>query len=249
MGCYNAARMKRTKLGPLDVRIEGGLDGEGSGSGPVVVLFHGYGAPGDDLAGLHRAIAVDPSVRFVYPAAPHALQTGMDFSAFGMGAPRAWWHIDLAALEEALATGQHRDLTRSIPEGLPEARAMASEMLDALTKQLSPSALVIGGFSQGAMLATSIALETERKLDGLVLFSGTYLAEETWKARMAARAGLRTVVSHGTHDPILPFALAERLAKDLAEAGLDTTFVPFRGQHQIPPVALAAFQSLVQQTA
>ena len=238
--------MKVTKLGPLDVRIEGGLDGEGSGEGPVVVLFHGYGAPGDDLAGLHRAIEVDRAVRFVYPAAPHALQNGMDFSAFGIGAPRAWWQIDLAALEEALATGQHRSLTRSIPEGLPEARGAASEMLDALTRELSPGKLVIGGFSQGAMLATSIALETDRTLHGLVLFSGTYLAEETWRPLMAARAGLRTMLSHGTHDPILPFALAERLARDLAAAGLETTFVPFRGQHQIPPVALAAFQELVR---
>ncbi len=241
--------MKLTKLGPLDVRVEGGLDREGGGDGPVVVLFHGYGAPGDDLAGLHRGLDVDRSARFVYPAAPHALQTGMDFSAFGMGAPRAWWQIDIAALEEALATGQHRNLTRSIPEGLPEARGMASEMLDALTKELSPSKLVIGGFSQGAMLATSIALETDRELDGLVLFSGTYLAEDTWKPLMPKRAGLRTVASHGTHDPILPFALAERLAKDLAEAGLDTTFVPFRGQHQIPPVALAAFEALIRRVA
>lgn len=240
--------MKLTKLGPLDVRIEGGLDGEGRGDGPAVVLFHGYGAPGDDLAQLHRAIRADPSVRFVYPAAPNLLDNGMDFSAFGMGAPRAWWQIDIAALEEALATGQHRNLTRSIPEGLPEARTAASEMLDALTKELTPSKLVIGGFSQGAMLSTSIALETDRKLDGLVLFSGTYLAEDTWRPLMSKRAGLRTMVSHGTHDPILPFALAERLAKDLAEAGLDVGFVPFRGQHQIPPVALAAFQKLVTAT-
>lgn len=233
------------KLGPLDVRIEGGTDQQGGGDGPVVVLFHGYGAPGDDLAGLHRGITADPSVRFVYPAAPLALQGGMDFSAFGGGAPRAWWHIDIVALERALATGEHRDLTRSIPEGLPEARAMACEMLDALAKELSPSKLVIGGFSQGAMLATSIALETDRALDGLVAFSGTYLSEPTWKPKMPARAGLRAVVTHGTHDPILPFALAQKLAEDLGAAGLRVSFVPFRGQHQIPPVALAAFGTLV----
>jgi phospholipase/carboxylesterase len=212
-------------------------------------LFHGYGAPGDDLAGLYRGLDVDRAVRFAFPAAPHLLQGGFDFSAFGMGAPRAWWHIDIAALEEALATGQHRDLTRSIPEGLPEARAMACETLDALEKELSPSHVILGGFSQGAMLATSIALETERKLDGLVAFSGTYLAEDVWKPRMPKRAGLRAVLTHGTHDPLLPFALSEKLARDLTEAGLRTRFVPFRGQHQIPPVALAAFEQLVREIA
>lgn len=239
--------MKVVKLGPLDVRLAGGSDREGGGTGPLVVLFHGYGAPGDDLASLHRAVDVDRAVRFAFPAAPHLLQAGFDFSAFGMGAPRAWWHIDIAALEQALATGQHRELTRSIPEGLPEARAMACETLDALEKELAPSHVVLGGFSQGAMLATSIALETDRKVDGLVAFSGTYLAEETWRPLMHERAGLRAVVTHGTHDPILPFALGQKLASDLTEAGVRATFTPFRGQHQIPPVALGAFEALVRE--
>jgi phospholipase/carboxylesterase len=241
--------MKLVKLGPLDVRLAGGSDREGGGTGPLVVLFHGYGAPGDDIAGLYRGLDVDRAIRFAFPAAPHLLQGGFDFSAFGMGAPRAWWHIDIAALEEALATGQHRDLTRSIPEGLPEARAMACETLDALEKALGPSHVILGGFSQGAMLATSITLETDRKVDGLVAFSGTYLAEDTWKPLMSKRAGLRAVVTHGTHDPLLPFPLAQKLASDLTEAGVRANFVPFRGQHQIPPVALGAFEALVREVS
>jgi phospholipase/carboxylesterase len=241
--------MKLVKLGPLDVRLAGGSDREGGGAGPLVVLFHGYGAPGDDLAGLYRGLDVDRAVRFAFPAAPHLLQGGFDFSAFGMGAPRAWWHIDIAALEEALATGQHRDLTRAIPEGLPEAREGACAMLDALEKELSPSHLILGGFSQGAMLATSIALETERRLDALVAFSGTYLGEDTWKPLMGTRAGMRALITHGTHDPLLPFPLAQRLAEDLGAAGVITSFVPFRGQHQIPPVALHAFEALVREVS
>ncbi len=241
--------MKLVKLGPLDVRLAGGTDREGGGTGPLVVLFHGYGAPGDDLAGLYRGLDVDRAVRFAFPAAPHLLQGGYDFSAFGMGAPRAWWHIDLAALEEMLATGRHSDLTRSIPDGLPEARAMACETLDVLEKELAPSHVILGGFSQGAMLATSIALETDRKIDGLVAFSGTYLAEDVWKPLMPRRAGLRMLATHGTHDPLLPFPLAQKLAQDLADAGLAVRFVPFRGQHQIPPVALAAFEALVREVS
>jgi predicted esterase len=37
--------------------------------------------------------------------------------------------------------------------------------LEGLEKKLSPSRLILGGFSQGAMLATSIALETEQRLE------------------------------------------------------------------------------------
>lgn len=239
--------MKHTSLGPLDVVLAGGVDGDGGGEGPVVVLFHGYGAPGDDLVGLHRGLSVPREVRFVYPAAPLQLAGAIDLSAFGAGAPRAWWPIDLEALERALATGEPRGLGDTIPEGLPEAREAVSSMLDALERELSPSALVVGGFSQGAMLATSIALETSRPLAGLVVFSGTYLAPPVWRPKMASRAGLRALVTHGTHDPLLPFALSEALATDLTEAGLEVAFVRFRGQHQIPPVALSAFETLLRE--
>ncbi|GAB4211553.1 MAG: esterase [Sandaracinaceae bacterium] len=238
--------MKTRTLGALEARVLGGSDREGGGEGPVVVLFHGYGAPGDDLVGLYRGLDVDRSVRFVFPEAPHLLQGGFDFSAFGMGAPRAWWHIDLAALEEAIAAGSHRDLRHEVPAGLADARDRASSLLSAVRAQLHPSHVVVGGFSQGAMLATSLALETDVALDGLVCFSGTYLAEDVWKPRMATRAGLPVLLTHGTHDPLLPHALAEQLTADLRQAGVEAQLVTFRGQHQIPPVALTAFERFLR---
>ncbi len=213
----------------------------------MVVLFHGYGAPGDDLVGLHRGVDLGRAMRFVFPEAPHALGGGFDFSAFGYGAPRAWWHIDIAALEEAIATGAHRDLTRDVPEGLADARARAASMLAAIESELRPSHLILGGFSQGAMLATSLTLETDLRVDGLVCFSGTYLAEDVWKPRMAKRAGLPVLLTHGTHDPLLPHALAEKLATDMKDAGMRAELVSFRGQHQIPPVALSRFERFVRE--
>src|SRR5580704_2280770 len=51
------ASMKLVKLGDLDARVTGGSDREGGGDGPVVVLLHGFGAPGDDLVPLGRVLA------------------------------------------------------------------------------------------------------------------------------------------------------------------------------------------------
>ena len=48
--------MRVDKLGGLTVRLTGGVDGKGGGAGPLVVLLHGFGAPGDDL------VAVGPPV-------------------------------------------------------------------------------------------------------------------------------------------------------------------------------------------
>ncbi len=129
-----------------------------------------------------------------------------------------------------------RDLPNEIPEGLAEARDAMNAMLDALDAKK----MILGGFSQGAMLAMDVALRSEREIAGLVLLSGTLLAEREWKPLMKARAGLRVFQSHGSEDPILPYALAVRLRDELASAGLDVTFEAFRGPHAIPPSVLHA---------
>jgi phospholipase/carboxylesterase len=87
--------MRRTRIAALDVCITGGIDREGGGSGPVVVLMHGFGAPADDLVSLWRVIDVPREVRFVFPAAP--LEPA-EFAAYG---GRAWWPIDVMAMQQA----------------------------------------------------------------------------------------------------------------------------------------------------
>ena len=44
--------MRIAQFGGLTVRLTGGTDGKGGGNGPIVVLLHGFGAPGDDLVPL-----------------------------------------------------------------------------------------------------------------------------------------------------------------------------------------------------
>jgi phospholipase/carboxylesterase len=233
--------MRETRLGPLDVRITGGTDREGGGEGPVVVLLHGFGAPGDDLVPLWRTVDVPPEVRWVFPAAPLSLPS----MGFGMES-RAWWMIDVLALERAMAAGEARDLSGEHPEGLDEARQQVLEMLEALDRELSPSRLVLGGFSQGAMLALEVALHTERELAGLVQLSGTLLNEAEWKPRLGARRGLPVLQSHGRADPLLPFSMAERLRDLLSAAGLDVDFVPFRGGHEIPGTVITRLEALIR---
>lgn len=234
--------MRTHVFGSLTCRIVGGTDRQGGGEGPVVVLLHGYGAPGDDLVGLARVLDVPREVRFVFPHAPLSLAGGMMDS-------RAWWQIDLMALEAALASGDARDLRGDVPVGLPEARAALSTCLDAITAELKPSALVLGGFSQGAMLSTDLALHDDRPLAALALMSGTFLSEKEWRPRLPTRAGLPTVISHGSHDPLLPFAASVELKDALLEAGWKVTFVPFRGQHEIPPMVLQALGQLITEVA
>src|SRR5258708_1440240 len=137
--------MKQAKLGTLHARITGGVDGDGGGDGPLVVLLHGFGAPGDDLVGLWRALAAPRGTRYVFPEAPVDLGP-----AYAGG--RAWWWIDIEARMRREMAGK-RDVTE-VPEGLDLVRPQVVALVEEAVRLLHPppGKVVLGGFSQGAML-------------------------------------------------------------------------------------------------
>jgi phospholipase/carboxylesterase len=238
--------MRKLRLGQLDAQITGGSDREGGGDGPVVVLLHGFGAPGTDLVPLWRQIETSHAVRFVFPAAPLVLETGMPDDYAG----RAWWMIDIGELQEKAAAGRLDELTARVPEGLLEARAALSSLVDALDTELGvqSSRVVVGGFSQGSMVACDFALNDERPLAGLILLSSTLLARHEWLRLAPQRAGLPVLQSHGRSDPTLPFELAEKQRDLLLGAGLDLQFIAFNGGHGIPGSVLDAMGPFLQRT-
>jgi phospholipase/carboxylesterase len=197
-----------------------------------VVLMHGFGAPGDDLVGLAEMLDVPEGTTFVFPEALHALSELPTLRVLGDG--RAWWPIDFERRASAIERGALHELLREEPPGLARAREAVLRMLDSLPRER----LVLGGFSQGAMLAADVALRSDVKLDGLVLLSGTIIAEDEWRARLASRAGLPVFQSHGTDDPLLPYAIAEQLRDALVAAGMSVTFDSFDGGHGIPPATM-----------
>ncbi len=181
---------------------------------------------------LWRQLSAPPGTRFAFPEGPLALDIG---SPFQLGDARAWWPLDVAALEQALVTGNLDALSTRVPEGLSQARSQLEATLDALSQELGVSGerMVLGGFSQGAMLSLDVALRSDRELAGLVLMSGTLLCKDEWTALMPGRRGLPVLQSHGRQDPLLPFQLAEELRDRMTKAELDVRFVPFNGEHGI----------------
>ena len=232
--------MRTLLAGSLVVHATGGADRDGGGEGPAVLLCHGFGAPGTDLVSLHRVIDAGTGVRWFFPEAPLELDGPMSGG-------RAWWPIDMMALQLAMMRGELRDLAAETPEGLPHARAALESCIDALVADhgVDPARLVIGGFSQGAMLTTELALMSDRRFAGLAVLSGTLLSRARWAEGAAARGrDLHVMQSHGRRDPVLPFSGAEALHRLLVEHGAHAGFTPFGGQHEIPHVvcdALSAF--------
>lgn len=235
--------MRLANLGGLAVRIVGGSDGSGGGDGPVVVLLHGFGAPADDLIPLAQVLAPPGPIRFAFPGAPLTLP-GM------WGAGRAWWMIDVGRFEHVTRESM-RELSDEVPAGLAEARAQVLAMLDELESLLGVSGerVVLGGFSQGAMLACDVALRSRRPLAGLLLMSGVMICRLEWLSLMPERAGLPVFQSHGSQDPLLPFELAAELRDAMTAAGLAVDWVEFPGGHEIPLEVVQHASAFVRRVA
>ena len=221
-------RVTRMELAGLTVHV---VDRSESAKPTTVVLLHGFGAPGDDLVSL--AEVIDAPVRFVFPEAP--LELGGLY-----GDSRAWWLLDLARLEDELRRGIPRDRRDEVPDGLPAARAQVTRLLEQVESRLPTGGLVLGGFSQGAMVSLDVALHRETPPGGLILMSGTLLASSEWEPRMPKLAGVPVLQSHGRADGLLPFGIAEVLRDKLVAAGARVEWHEFVGGHEIPLAVLAA---------
>jgi phospholipase/carboxylesterase len=206
-------------------------------SGPLVVLLHGYDGSADDLIPFARSLGLP--FTFVFPEGPQKL-VGRRPNA------RAWWTPD-GGREEAIATGRPRDLSWFEPAGLDEARAALAELLDELDRTYGQRPLVLGGFSQGAMLAFDLALRTTRPIAGLVQLSGSRIAARVWNPLLAIRAAMPAFLSHGRSDGDLSFAGAEAFKDDLVGAGWQVEWLPFDGGHEVPLVVWRRLKRFLQQ--
>lgn len=171
----------------------------------VVVLFHGYGARGDDLESLAERFHERVPASYVLPEAPFALG----------GGGRAWFRRDRSNFDE----------------GLTRARAV----VDHLRREFGKVRLVIGGFSQGAMITANLLANADEKLVGALIFSP---ANHLTNVPAEDVPHPPLLLSHGTRDRILPFSEGVGLRERLQRLGYQVSWVEFEGRHQIPPLVV-----------
>ena len=237
---------RMARFGSLDSYLIDGSDQ--STPDCLVVLCHGYGAPGSDLVGVvsHWLQYLGDHAwkfRFLCPVAPHSL------ADLGVPGGRAWWPLNMAQMMEAIAANQFDELHHAEPDGLHEAREALADLVTTARSELAEQAgqsvdsipLVLGGFSQGAMLTMDTSLRS--RIDPpqlLIQFSGTVICESQWVASMHRLNQTKVYQSHGTVDPILPFKSAERLRDLLSQANINATFHSFYGPHTIDGEAIVS---------
>jgi phospholipase/carboxylesterase len=239
---FLAAALLPANSADLRTNHESGLRTLEVGTGPApFVLLHGYGSTPQEWLAFTRTIQLLPGERFVFPEAPD-----LTIPPDGPVGGRAWWRLDLAAYRQR---GALPDLSTSRPAGLDRSSNAVHRLLNDLQRRLGspPSAAVLGGFSQGAMIAADVAFRSDEPLRALVILSGTVVDEPAWTEGMARRRGLPVFIAHGRSDDILSFDLAQRLEQRMRRAGLAVTWVPFEGGHEMPAEVVAALNGFLRQ--
>lgn len=203
------------------------------------VFCHGFGAGGDDLVGLAGELLQyaprDTGWMLVFPAAPLSLDEQ------GMPGGRAWWLLSIQRLISALEDGRYEQVREEEPPGIDEARELLVETIHQAMQlcQLDTSRLLLGGFSQGAMLTVDAALRgLEQPPAKLCLYSGALICERQWKPQVSKLKQTEILQSHGQADMILPLQTGLWLRDLMQEAGCSVDFVQFNGPHTIPAEAI-----------
>lgn len=208
--------------------------GEGA---PWVVLLHGFGANAGDLRPLSEMLDPDGKLNWLFPEAPVNLGTGY------AGPSRAWFPRNEAELTRAVTGDYFSDLPKLHPSGLDES---VEALLSLLSNLGIDSAMpILGGFSQGAIVALWAALRLPEPPAGMILHSTSIIASDVTTRLAASASPTPFVQTHGRGDPILPFAGAEALYTVLTKAGHPGRFIAFDGGHDIPKIALDSAYSFL----
>ena len=181
--------------------------GRGGSGDPVVILLHGYRAPAKDMLPLGERVLKLGSMQNARVIAPEGILS------FGNGR-HAWFDN---------------------PQELAESRRQVSALIDDLVDEGTPAnRIVLGGFSQGAMLAVDVGLRHRPRIFGVAMLAGGYIRDVDWKPVLTDLGDTRFLVAHGRQDRVLPFWAAREIASKLTAAGAPVTWIPFDGGHEIP---------------
>jgi phospholipase/carboxylesterase len=213
-----------TRSAPLAVIARGGP------GPPSVVLLHGYGSRAEDWLQFEDRWQLPADIRRVYPQAPlRGPVTGQ----------RGWWWL---GLESYVPSGQRLpDMSKASPGGIKVASRLVRELL-----RHEHAPVILGGFSQGAMTSAEIAFQSDQELAGLILLGGTTVNEEAWAEYFARRRHLPIFIAHGRDDGVLSFAIMERFQARLKASGMEVTWMPFDGGHDIPEPVIEAISAFMR---
>ncbi len=196
-----------------------------------VFMFHGFGAGASDLKNLSEVLTPsDKKINWIFPNGIFSVPIGPMMSG------RAWWPLTLSQLPS--------DWSMYSPPELAQLTPAIWKMIESF--KIPWNKIILGGFSQGAMLATEIYLSAPELPAGLISLSGSLIRKNEWTSDLikiqnkALETGksLKAFFSHGENDQVLPSSGTQKLIQLFKAHGYHCEFSSFRGGHEIPLPAI-----------
>jgi phospholipase/carboxylesterase len=201
---------------------------EGEAPAGLLVLLHGRGADGQDLVPLLDML--DPERRL------HAatLQAPMQLP----GEPGWHWYVVRRVGFPDAATFT------------PALRALERE-LDAMLAEhdLTHDRLVLGGFSQGAVMSIAAGFGTGRPRPAALLpWSGFVPSLDDWQLDPEAARDVPVLLTHGSLDPVIPVAFGHDSRDRLEAAGAAVEWREPAMGHELDPATVMRARQLLAGT-
>jgi phospholipase/carboxylesterase len=140
---------------------------------------------------------------------------------------RAWYDVSFGDLEGKTKQADEKGVRAS----QAEIEKLIAREVD---RGIAAEKIVIAGFSQGGAIALHTGLRHAEKLAGIMALS-TYLpvAHTLPAEAAAANRSIPVFYAHGTHDQVIPIAMAEASRKILDAAGYHVEWHSYPMQHSV----------------
>ena len=185
----------------------------------LLVLMHGVGSNEQDLFGLAPYV----------PAHCHVLSLRAPF-VLGPGS-YAWFQFDVRPDGSRAIDGEQEQASRLL---LTREIAAHAQRLGVPAERV-----LVGGFSQGGIMALSLLLTEPALMHGAFALHSRLLPEVVSLAAPAAElAGKRLWVSHGLQDMVIPLAQAQRIREHFGALPVWLEGEDFPGGHELRPAEL-----------
>lgn len=200
----------------------------------AVIWLHGLGADASDFLPVINALVLPAATRFVFPNAPVQAVTingGMRM--------RAWYDI----------TGFGPDAADDVAGIAASAATVRALVEREVARGIGRRQIFLAGFSQGGAVVQHAGLAADEPVGG-VLGLSTYLpAVGALQEAVGVQTDVPVWLAHGTHDVVIPLALAERSVQLLRGIGVSVDWSVWPMGHEVCPPEISALNAwLVRQS-
>lgn len=199
-------------------------------AGPVagaLVLMHGRGTDENDLFGLLDVLDPERRLAGACPRGPLTLPPG----------GHHWYIVPRVGFPD--------------PESFQSTFARLDRWLAALAEHtgVAPERTILGGFSQGAVMAWALgAAQGRPRPAGILAVSGFIPTVEGFEIEAATLEGLPVAIAHGTHDPIIAVDFGHDARGRATQAGAHVFYRESPITHTLDPKVLPELADWVAAT-